>query len=105
MRGVGWSQLLLLSILKILHKDLSSFEKEGGSSQPWPINLFGDAIEIKVRKCRRQGLRRVVVSPSTKYEEGALDAAGEMMEDGRPMVQFITYDNLLDALPFIFLGE
>ena len=56
----------------------------------------------QVEECKRQGLRRMVVSVKTEFDEGAKEAAAALGDDGKATVEFLPYGNILDALPHIF---
>lgn len=56
----------------------------------------------EVRACHRLGLRRMVVSVDEVFEEEALVLAGQMMEDGRPMVEFLRFERMMEAMAAVF---
>ena len=70
---------------------------EGTLSPPdvdWHVGL--------VRMCKEQGVRRIVVGTGTELDNEVQSVADSTGEDGRPMLQFLPYENILDALPVIF---
>ena len=72
------------------------------------LNCSGNLSPIRkwtpsqVAQCKRQGLRRMVVSVKTEYEEEAKEAAAALCDDGKATLEFLPFRNILDALPHIF---
>lgn len=56
----------------------------------------------EVWACYRQGLRRMVVPLNQPFDDESLALAGRIMEDGRPMVEFLRFDSILEALSTAF---
>ena len=54
--------------------------------------------------CRQQGIRRIVLAPNSTIKRPEAEAAASAIDhdDGRPVLQFMRYGNILDALSEIF---